>query len=70
MRSQSELQGEEIDDPIEAIERAAADYRRDRAEREGMTPEAHSAKAVYEERLNTVKTVFTEAYQKISGTGF
>lgn len=60
LRSEKES---EITDPLEAIEQSAKRYRRDRAESEGMTPEAHSAKAVYDERLNRVETVFTEAYQ-------
>ena len=50
-------------DPMEAIRKAAAKFSHQRAEEEGMTPEAHSAKAVYDERLNRVETVFSEAYQ-------
>ncbi|MBQ8949153.1 MAG: strawberry notch C-terminal domain-containing protein [Prevotella sp.] len=50
-------------DPMQAIKDAASKWARSSAEREGMTPEAHSAKAVYDERLNRVETVFSEAYQ-------
>lgn len=50
-------------DPMEAIRKAAAKFSHQRAADEGMTPEAHSAKAVYDERLNRVETVFSEAYQ-------
>lgn len=50
-------------DPMEAIRNSASQYRRDRAASEGMIPEAHSAKVLYDERLNRVETVFTEAYQ-------
>jgi hypothetical protein len=50
-------------DPMEAISRAASAWRRSVVEDEGSTPVAHSAKAVYNERLNRVETVFTEAYQ-------
>lgn len=50
-------------DPLGAISRAAAAWRRSVADDEGMTPEAHSAKAIYDDRLNRVETVFTEAYQ-------
>lgn len=50
-------------DPMEAIKEAAAKWARSKADREGETPVAHSEKAVYDERLNRVETVFTEAYQ-------
>jgi hypothetical protein len=50
-------------DIMEAIRRNANQFRLAHAEEEGNTPEAHSAKAVYNERLNRVETVFSEAYQ-------
>ena len=65
-RPRSAVQGRKkaVDgDPIQAIKDAASKWVRGKADREGMTPEAHSAKAVYNERLNTVEMVFAEAYQ-------
>ena len=50
-------------DPMEAIRKAASRWARSKADQEGATPEAHSAKSLYHERLNRVETVFTEAYQ-------
>jgi hypothetical protein len=50
-------------DPMQAIKDAAARWARSKADRDGETPEAHSAKAIYNERLNRVETVFSEAYQ-------
>ena len=60
-----EEESELSEDPLEAIEQSAKLWRRERRDRENgeNTPLQQSAKAVYDERLNRVETVFTEAYQ-------
>ena len=50
-------------DPMEAIRRAADAFRRESNVNNPNNPVTHSEKAVYDERLNSVETVFTEAYQ-------
>jgi hypothetical protein len=61
----AEAESELSEDPIEAIEQSAKRWRIQRRDQENgsNTPESHSEKAVYDERLNRVETVFTEAYQ-------
>jgi len=46
-------------DPIDAIRRSADDFK----DGQVNNPAVHSAKEVYNERLNRVETVFSEAYQ-------
>ena len=53
----------EDSDPMEAIRRAADSFRRDSDVDSGTSPMDYSAKEVYNERLNRVETVFSEAYQ-------
>jgi len=50
-------------DPMEAIRRAADAFHKDSNVNNSNNPVVHSEKAVYDERLNRVETVFTEAYQ-------
>jgi hypothetical protein len=50
---------EEVNDPLKAIENEAKRYKSSQTN----NPAVHSAKALYDERLNKVETVFTEAYQ-------
>lgn len=56
---------EQVTDPIEAIEQSAKRWKREHNDAIAGedTPEKHSAAALYEDRLNRVETVFTEAYQ-------
>lgn len=60
-----EEESELPEDPLEAIEQSAKLWRRERRDRENgeNTPLQQSAKAIYNERLNRVETVFSEAYQ-------
>ena len=50
-------------DPLEAIRKAAEAFTRSSNVNSGNTPLQQSAKALYNERLNRVETVFSEAYQ-------
>lgn len=63
LRAQEE--SEEVTDPLKAIELSAKRWKREKRDQENgeNTPLHHSAKALYDERLNRVETVFSEAYQ-------
>ena len=50
-------------DPIEAIRKAAEQFRHQQSDESSESPLEYSAKKVYDERLNRVETVFSEAYQ-------
>ena len=65
LRSEEESELQEVVDPIKAIELSAKRWKRERNDAIAGedTPEKHSAKAVYNNRLNSVETVFTEAHQ-------
>lgn len=66
-RERSSLRPKEkqVTDPLKAIDEAARLWKRDRSDAVASndTPDRHSAKALYNDRLNRVETVFTEAYQ-------
>lgn len=59
IRPETESELQEVNDPLKAIENEAKRYRSSQTN----NPAVNSAKALYDERLNKVETVFTEAYQ-------